>query len=531
MTQPNEKNDSIKVEKNTLWALMQRPLAIPDYQRRYCWGKQQVELLLEDIKTLLKCNGQLPLFLGTVILHQEKDKANLVDGQQRCLTLALLLNALQKLAPSNETQALGLMKAKFPDSQSRQSLIANYQYINAYLNTEPKTDVTAMLNTLWEKMEFVVITIDSIDQAFACFDSQNSSGKRLTDFDLLKARHLRGVVSGPAVGMGCSYLWERYENQKVGNSQRLAYYLTEQILARTRMRQRNKNVDDLQLPHEFAVHTSGDGLKIPLSPPTAVGFYRYWQVVCLPHTANTVPFEFSMVLSAVNNGYPAYKVDDITQLPLQLNQPLVGGEQFFFYIAKYTELYQRYFPEDVTGRDFIGPINLQKQPLLLQQPLLRRHRLLEQGQSAGYSRLIEIWSALVVFYLDCFGDDENFNAFVCISDQYVFSLRITADVLRRDLVEKHFKDHQVFGSLLECPTSLQALAYIKDQCDKQAKVINTKSTELSKILTRKSGVIWRYLEQFYPADPGGSWHAKYYETSLSVAMNGIINPKVVSNDQ
>lgn len=524
MTQTDENKNGVKVKKHTLRTLMTLPLAIPDYQRRYCWGKQQVALLLEDIETMLKSKGQPPLFLGTVILHQDDDKANLVDGQQRCLTLALLLKALYELAPFNDAPSLGLMKAHFPDSQSQQSLKANYQHIHSYFNTVPKRDFKAMLDTLWDNMEFVVISIDSIDQAFAFFDSQNTAGKRLSDFDLLKARHLRGVVSDPAVGIGCSYLWERYENQKVGNGQRLAYYLTEQILARTRIRQRNKNVESLQLAREFSVHTSPNNMKIALSPPTAVDFYRDWKVQHLPNTANSVPFEFSTELSAFNNSSQVYKVDDVTQLPLQLNQPLVGGEQFFFYVAKYTELYLRYFLGDVAERNFIGPINLSMQGL--HQRLLRRHRTVEQGQSAGYSRLIEIWLALVVFYLDRFGEDANFERFVGVSDQFVFSLRITADTLRRDSVEKHFTDHPVFEALLECPASLQALAYIEEQCDRQAGVVDKNKGKLSDILRGKSGVIRRYLKAFYIPDRVG-----HHKTSLSAVMDSIVKMTAVPNDQ
>ncbi|GAB6142429.1 hypothetical protein JCM14076_31590 [Methylosoma difficile] len=525
MTQTDENKNGVKVNKHTLRTLMALPLAIPDYQRRYCWGKEQVALLLEDIEAMLKSKGQPPLFLGTVILHQDDGKANLVDGQQRCLTLALLLKALYEFASSNEAPALGLMKAHFPDSQSQYSLKANYQHIHSYLNTVQKRDFKAMLDTLWDKMEFVVISIDSIDQAFAFFDSQNSAGKRLSDFDLLKARHLRGIVSDPAVGMGCSYLWERYEKQKVGNGQRLAYYLTEQILARTRIRQRKKNVESLQLAREFAVRTSANSMKIALSPPTAVAFYRDWQVQHLPNSFNTVPFEFSTELSAFNNSSLVYKTGDVTQLPLQLNQPLVGGEQFFFYVAKYTELYLRYFPVDVTEPDFIGPINP-----TTPQKLLRRHRVVEQGQSAGYSRLIEIWLALVVFYLDRFGEDVNFERFVGVSDQFVFSLRITADTLRRDSVEKHFTDHPVFEALLECPVSLHALAYIEEQCDRQAVVIDKKRGELTGILKAKSGVIWRYLKAFYSHD-SGSARVGRPETSLSAVMDSIVKNYGGLNDQ
>ncbi len=45
--------NSVQVEKNTLQQLLQRDLKLPPYQRRYCWGEQQVMQLLTDIENLL----------------------------------------------------------------------------------------------------------------------------------------------------------------------------------------------------------------------------------------------------------------------------------------------------------------------------------------------------------------------------------------------------------------------------------------------------------------------------------------------
>lgn len=471
-------------------------------------------MLLEDVKSLLDDNCKIPLFLGTIILHLEDGKANLVDGQQRCLTLVLLLKAL---GYSGQVALTGLMKAKFPDSQSQKSLIGNYQQIKTYLQTDAGSLLKTRFATLLDKMEFVVITISDIDQAFAFFDSQNTAGKRLSDFDLLKARHLRGVVSEDSVGMGCSYIWERYETQKVGNEQRLAYYLTEQILARTRMRQRGKKVDDLQLEREFAVCTEpnrdGKGIAktVQLSPPTAVNFYRNWQVTYLSDESDKFPFRFLTELSSQNNYSMKLEVDDVLHLPLQINQPLLGGEQFFFYVAKYTELYKRYFPFDITDPEHDESAKAVKQKpegdIPQHQRLLQLHRKIEQGQDAGYSRLIEIWLALLVFYLDRFGDDENFKHFVLLADRYVFSLRITEGSLQRRTVEKHFHDQRLFDSLLQCPSSKQAVTLIKKLSNKQAEVLQ-RNDEAWFGNVCKSNVVWQYMRVFsIPESEGAKIHA------------------------
>ncbi|VVO40669.1 DUF262 domain-containing protein [Pseudomonas fluorescens] len=520
--------DAVTVDTQTLDELIQRPLAIPEYQRRYRWGPEQVALLLADIEQQFKPAeadkpdaSPAPLFLGTLILHQETDETTatkdyLVDGQQRCLTLVLLLHALGQSEPAVEK----LLQAQFTDSQSQQSLASNFAHIKRYLSTEPGIRLQAGKQELLKKLQFVVISITSIDQAFAFFDSQNTSGKRLSDFDLLKARHLRAVVSDASVGVGCSHLWEAYEQQKVSNGQRLAYFLTEQILARTRIRQRGKKVDDLLLVKEFAVQLPKPDLKstvcspktIQLSPPTAVSFYRDWEVG-YEAKGGFDAFTFTTQVN-VQGKQIAVEERNLTRLPLQLNQPLLGGEQFFFYIGKYTELYKQYFPLDITAYE--QKTVESTEPTTEHGRLLQLHRLVEQGQGAGYALLIEIWLAMLVFYLDRFAEDERFAAFAALADQYVFSLRISEAPLFRSTVENHFSERHVFADLLQCPSSLQALALIKKLSGKQAQVLEQFGPE-KVIKTQKRPVIHRYIKTFknhYSAGKGA--HAEHRSALATV---------------
>ena len=519
-------SDVVTVTTHTLRELAERPLAIPEYQRRYCWGPEQVASLLADIEQQLQppesAVPQAPLFLGTIILHQEPaditgTKDHLVDGQQRCLTLVLLLHALGMSEPLAVKQ---LLQAEFPDSQSQQSLAANSQQIMRYLATEPGIRLQRNKLALLERLQFVVISITSIDQAFAFFDSQNTSGKRLSDFDLLKARHLRAVISDASVGIGCSNLWEAYERQKVGNGQRLAYFLTEQILARTRFRQRGNKVDDLQLVKEFAVQApkpTADGPKtIQLSPPTAVSFYRDWNVSHDANHSEADVFTFTTLVN-VNGSQVAVEERSVSRLPLQLNQPLLGGEQFFFYIAKYTELYKQHFPLDITSGNstLVEP---EQQNATLHGRLLQLHRAVEQGQDAGYSRLIEIWLAMLVFYLDRFAEDERFASFATLADQYVFSLRITEGSLRRSTVENHFATNEIFADLLQCPSSLQAVALIEKLSGTQAQaLLKFEPAQVEK--TKKRPVIRRYLKAFASTYAAGNSPHLNSHTSLATVLH------------
>lgn len=127
------------------------------------------------------------------------------------------------------------------------------------------------------------------------------------------------------------------------------------------------------------------------------------------------------------------------------------------------------------------------------------HRLVEQGQGAGYSRLIEIWLAMLVFYLDRFAEDDHFDTFAALADQYVFSLRISVGSLYRSAVENHFASNEVFEELLQCGSSNQALVLIERLSDKQAEAL--RKLDVAKV--RKSLVIMRYInacKNQYPLD-------------------------------
>ena len=500
------KNGEVEVAKYNLGELMGLHLAVPDYQRRYCWGKKQVELLLEDIGSVLepenpKQSEQPPLFLGTVIVHKDNDLDNLVDGQQRCLTLLLVLKVLYKLAKKDHSSINGmktLLDSKFSHSLSQQCLASNYQQIHAHFASKTDLDAVGILDSLNEKLEFVLITIRLIDQAFAFFDSQNTAGKRLSEFDLLKARHLRGVVSDASIGIGCSRIWEEYENLKLDSKydHRLAYFLTREVVAASRHRGRGKSLDTLQLEQEFPVMTADQQTKqVQLSPYSGSYLLNPWQVNYHEELEDKFPFTFVTEFNLGAGNKLLHELDDVSQLPIQLHQPLAGGEQFFLFMAKYAELYKQLFPCDVQDSKLNEKDKGEVSPSSLLEKLLVQHRQLERSQGIGYPRLVQIWQSLIIFYVDRFGKDENFDEFVVLSDQYVFSLQLSLQPLRRDSIEIVIRDeHNLFSKLLELPSSSKTLCFISQLLEEQAnnQKLNTNVHDAEKGL-----LIYNYINQFY----------------------------------
>ena len=74
--------------------------SIPKNQRKYVWGTEQVNILLDDIFYNMDCteNGNdYHHFIGNFIFQEEKNGYKIVDGQQRLTTLTLIFSVIIKL--------------------------------------------------------------------------------------------------------------------------------------------------------------------------------------------------------------------------------------------------------------------------------------------------------------------------------------------------------------------------------------------------------------------------------------------------
>ncbi|WP_143531122.1 DUF262 domain-containing protein, partial [Rodentibacter ratti] len=70
-------------------------LSIPDYQRPYKWQTKHVQQLIEDLWFHYKAKNEQKYRIGTVIVHNNGDKVDIVDGQQRITTLLLILKQIE----------------------------------------------------------------------------------------------------------------------------------------------------------------------------------------------------------------------------------------------------------------------------------------------------------------------------------------------------------------------------------------------------------------------------------------------------
>ena len=91
--------DKIRFQDCEIQKLFQDFYLIPEYQREYVWEEKQVMQLLSDIYDQFISNPDAEYFLGTIVLckHEGVGKYEVIDGQQRLITLSLIFNSFRRL--------------------------------------------------------------------------------------------------------------------------------------------------------------------------------------------------------------------------------------------------------------------------------------------------------------------------------------------------------------------------------------------------------------------------------------------------
>ncbi len=209
---------------------------IPPYQREYSWRDDQVKDFWHDLSNSLNAESY---FLGLIILTDETTEGKgvpqsgtrkqVVDGQQRLLTLTLLVKALQHEAASRNRQALAdklqmdflraidyetdeakpriiltdsddnqtlqhiLDTGKAPAGRQEgvsQNIVDSYNFLSRALKEDLSIDPFRRLGQwaefLKERLYFAVFLHPTAASAYTVFEVVNTRGKELTTADLLK---------------------------------------------------------------------------------------------------------------------------------------------------------------------------------------------------------------------------------------------------------------------------------------------------------------------------------------------------------
>ncbi len=212
---------------------------IPFYQRPYAWEEEQVTELLDDLLNGMDRDKEEPYFLGSVVLIKDEDnpQSEVVDGQQRLTTLAILLCVLRELASEVDARQLDQSirqtgneflgtedryrisireedreffqdKIQVPGriegfltedpvgfTDSRKLLQANTRYLKREIGKLSESNRRDLAKYIIQNCCLVVVATSEGESAHRIFQIMNNRGLDLTATDILKAEVLGKLPS------------------------------------------------------------------------------------------------------------------------------------------------------------------------------------------------------------------------------------------------------------------------------------------------------------------------------------------------
>ena len=391
-------------------------LSIPDYQRPYKWTVKNVQQLIDDLLTHFRDNKVYRI--GTIVLYKNDGKSEIVDGQQRLTTLSLLLHKLGR-------KDILFLQEKLSHSISKFNIIENYKFINSY--NFPLGFEAYILKIC----EMVRIELDDLDEAFQFFDSQNSRGKPLESYDLLKAYHLREMKDKPKeIIHHCVERWEKSAlSQEINNLDKIINY----ILFRLRRWHYQESGE---------VFTS-DELET---------FKGVSESATYPYLS---PLFATKVVEKLAQQNPMFYHPRFVKTSFQTIQTLINGEQFFDYVQYYSELYEKLFKEGSGLVDKVKKINGKD----IEKGVNTFLNNQEYCYRVGDKYLKNLFECIVLFYFDKFGEvylDEFINkAFLWVYRIRFEYQRITFKTIED---EAHSKNG-LFNHIEKSSMPIQVLRY------------------------------------------------------------------------
>jgi hypothetical protein len=243
---------------------------IPDYQRAYVWGKDEISELIDDVNYASEHNPEGQYFLGSMVLRKATrttdgvsfEEYELLDGQQRLTTLMLMLacirdrvtdaklkgacremlyqeeNKWKKIPGRNRivydirdnvgafieryikaddgslsTDLPGIAASK---NLSLGNMAAGMQTIHASFHDAERFpspgDFDRFVGFLLNNALFIYVSTEDLDDAFRLFTILNDRGIPLSNSDILKAKNLGAITGEKDRGKWAEY-WEEVEGE------------------------------------------------------------------------------------------------------------------------------------------------------------------------------------------------------------------------------------------------------------------------------------------------------------------------------
>lgn len=183
---------------------------VKDYQRGYKWTATEVRQLLDDLNEFEPKENEF-YCLQPIIIKVDNDKKELIDGQQRCTTIYLILQYLgqhlfdityqtreQSAEFLNEIATLNL-SGEWNDwvaSHSKKDNVDNYHFFQAYraiqnwFAEKSEDEKSRFLEKLLSKTKVIWYEVTGEIDSIELFTRINSNKIPLTEAELIKALFL-----------------------------------------------------------------------------------------------------------------------------------------------------------------------------------------------------------------------------------------------------------------------------------------------------------------------------------------------------
>jgi hypothetical protein len=397
-------------------------LAIPQYQRPYKWTGKHINQLFSDIAVH---KGKTSYRLGTIVFHHDGDVNNIVDGQQRTISLMLATRALIKRnqdkpleRPDLRDDLAALEKVtplKFKNELSKVNIHSNYLAVSRIVSRPEFTE--ELIAFLLHKCQVVTVALNDVSEAFQFFDSQNARGRDLEPHDLLKAYHLREFNSkDEALKARTVDRWEKSETKELTT-------LFAKYLYRIRNWSRSESArffgkDDIPLFKGVNMDT--------------IGHYPYIEQLRIAHH----------FVDHYNSHYER-KIDDRTMaFPFHLDQIMINGRRFFEMTSHYQEVIDHItdaakHPKQLRGDEALD--SLARKMIETINSYSARHR-------TGDSYVRSMFDCLLIYYIDKFGYIEISRAIEKIFI-WAYSLRLRMQVVQLASMDNYVLEHNLFSRI------------------------------------------------------------------------------------
>lgn len=414
--------------------LSQPNLFIPAYQRPYKWTQANLADLLTDLRVY---RAKSAYRLGAVIFHKrfenEREWLDIVDGQQRTLTLVLLITALlderlkglrredvrTDLAALETPMNDFLNEQKFNSDISHQNLHQNFMAAKRAISRSDFTE--ADIDFLLNRCEVVTFVLNDVSEAFQFFDSQNARGRDLDPHDLLKAFHLREFSQREASLKAESVRhWESLESKQLAK-------LFANYLFRIRNWAQGKSAQHFS---KSQVHLfKGVNLE-------QVGLYPYVESLRIAHH----------FVDDYNGQYQRNIDHQNMHFPFHLDQMIINGRRFFEMTSHYQQKIDEIIRDEhkKNSAEQIQAIRILDHALApLACKIIHTLNTYRSRTRTGDAYVRTLFDCSVIFYLDKFSTHELSQAIEKLFI-WAYSCRLQMQVVGIERMDKHALINNVF---------------------------------------------------------------------------------------